>query len=87
MLTFVEKAYRKNQMCEIITHGLYPPRWVFTALPATGVALRGTLAGLGGQEAQRLTTRFPDHVHHPLKCTIVPAHNSPTLNNHKMVNE
>ena len=32
-------------------------------------------------------TRDPDHVHHPLKCTIVPAHNSPTLNNHKMVDE
>ena len=32
-------------------------------------------------------TRDPDHVHYPLKCTIVPAYNSPTLNNYKIVDE
>ena len=45
------------------------------------------LAEAGSVWAEQVPTRDPDHVHHPLKCTIVPAHNSPTLNNHKMVDE
>ena len=35
----------------------------------------------------RRTTRYPAHVHHPLKCTSFLVHTSPTFYNHKMVDE
>jgi hypothetical protein len=34
-----------------------------------------------------MSTRGPEHVHHPVKCTSPKPHNSLSLNNYKMVNK
>ncbi|KAH9203172.1 hypothetical protein DL95DRAFT_419258 [Leptodontidium sp. 2 PMI_412] len=43
--------------------------------------------GQAGRQTEDTGTRFPEHVHHPLKCTTVLAHTSPTFKHHKMVDE